>query len=49
MCGRFALYADYEDLLARFDIGEAALDKSSYEANYNVAPSQQIAAFINVG
>lgn len=49
MCGRFALYADYEDLLARFDIGETSLDKSSYEADYNVAPSQQIVAIINDG
>lgn len=49
MCGRFALYADYEALLERFEIEEAALDRASYEENYNVAPSQQIAAVINDG
>ncbi|MBT2583534.1 SOS response-associated peptidase [Planococcus sp. ISL-109] len=49
MCGRFALYADYEALLVRFSVGESALDQSSYEANYNVAPYQQIVAIINDG
>ncbi|ANU18191.1 hypothetical protein BBI11_14585 [Planococcus maritimus] len=49
MCGRFALYADYEALLERFDIEEAALAQDLYEKNYNVAPSQQIAAVINDG
>ncbi len=49
MCGRFALYADYEALLKRFDIEEAALEQASYKENYNVAPSQQIAAVINDG
>lgn len=49
MCGRFALYADYEALLERFEIEEAALDQASYEENYNVAPSQQIVAVINDG
>lgn len=49
MCGRFALYADYEALLKRFDIEEAALEQELYEKNYNVAPSQQIAAVINDG
>ncbi len=49
MCGRFALYADYEALLERFDIEEAALEQASYMENYNVAPSQQIAAVINDG
>src|SRR5690606_38591797 len=32
-----------------FDIEEAALDQASYEENFNVAPSQQIAAVINDG
>lgn len=49
MCGRFALYADYEALLERFDVEEAALEQELYEKNYNVAPSQQIAAVINDG
>lgn len=49
MCGRFALYADYEALLERFEIEQAALDRASYEENYNVAPSQQIVAVINDG
>lgn len=49
MCGRFALYADYEALLKRFDVEETTLDQASYEENYNVAPSQQIAAIINDG
>lgn len=49
MCGRFALYADYAALLERFNIEEAALEQGLYEKNYNVAPSQQIAAVINDG
>lgn len=49
MCGRFALYADYEALLERFHIEEASLDKAGYEENYNVAPSSQVVAVINDG
>lgn len=49
MCGRFALYADYEVILERFDIEQASFDEDEYEPSYNIAPSQQIAAVINDG
>ncbi len=49
MCGRFALYSEYEALLKIFEIGEAALEASEYEKNFNVAPSQQILAVISDG
>lgn len=49
VCGRFALYADYEALLKRFDVAESAIDQATYEVSYNIAPSQQIIAIINDG
>ncbi|MFJ7826665.1 SOS response-associated peptidase family protein [Psychrobacillus sp. NPDC096623] len=38
MCGRFTLFADYEQFLERFDI-DAAFEESDYSPNFNVAPS----------
>lgn len=49
MCGRFALYADYQVLLERFDIGQASFGEEEYEQSFNVAPSQQVAAVISDG
>lgn len=49
MCGRFALYADYDTLLKRFDIEETAIGQAAYEERYNVAPSQEILAIISDG
>lgn len=49
MCGRFALYADYQVLLERFDIEQASFEEEEYEQSFNVAPSQQVAAVISDG
>ena len=49
MCGRFALYADYQVILERFDIEQESFGEESYEPNYNVAPSQQVAAVVSDG
>ncbi|MGM9988953.1 MAG: SOS response-associated peptidase [Bacillaceae bacterium] len=48
MCGRFTLFADYDELLERFQI-EAAFDRKSYLKSYNIAPSQSVVAVINNG
>lgn len=42
MCGRFALYAPVQDLVARFAIDEVTVDE--VRPRWNIAPSQQILA-----
>ncbi|MGI2327908.1 SOS response-associated peptidase [Planococcus sp. YIM B11945] len=49
MCGRYSLYADYTDLLKRFNIEEASLTEHDYVQSFNVAPSQQVVAVVNDG
>ena len=47
MCGRFALYADYEVILERFDIGQDAFGELDYKPSFNIAPSQEVAAVVS--
>ncbi|WP_019413412.1 SOS response-associated peptidase [Paenisporosarcina sp. TG20] len=47
MCGRYSLFADFQEIEDRF--GEATFDIEEYEVNYNIAPSQMILAVINDG
>lgn len=49
MCGRFALYADYEVILERFDIGQDAFGELGYKPSFNIAPSQEVAAVVSDG
>lgn len=48
MCGRFTLFADYEQILERFDV-DVAFDEENYSPNFNVAPSQSVISIINDG
>jgi len=48
MCGRFTLFADYEQILERFDV-DVAFDEENYFPNFNVAPSQSVISIINDG
>lgn len=48
MCGRYTLFADYEELIERFQI-VSAFDKEEYEESYNIAPSHSVVAVINDG
>lgn len=48
MCGRFTLFADYDEILERFDV-DVAFDEENYFPNFNVAPSQSIISIINDG
>ena len=48
MCGRFTLFADYEQILERFDV-DVAFDEENYSPNFNVAPSQSVVSIINDG
>lgn len=49
MCGRFSLYADLKKIVERFAVDEVTFDESIYEANYNIAPSQQVLAIVSDG
>lgn len=49
MCGRYSLFTDYAVLIERFDIEETTVSQEAYQANYNVAPSQQVLAIVNDG
>lgn len=49
MCGRFALYADYEVILERFDIGQDAFGELDYKPSFNISPSQEVAAVVSDG
>lgn len=48
MCGRFTLFAPYQQIIERFQI-ENSMVEGLYTPSYNVAPSQQIVAVINDG
>ncbi|MGD6793358.1 SOS response-associated peptidase [Metabacillus indicus] len=48
MCGRYTLFAEYSELVERFQIG-AAIEEDEYAISYNIAPSQHVAAVINDG
>ncbi|MGP1907134.1 SOS response-associated peptidase [Metabacillus sp. JX24] len=48
MCGRYTLFAEYAELVDRFQIG-AAIEEDQYAISYNIAPSQHVAAVINDG
>ncbi|MEM5017809.1 SOS response-associated peptidase [Metabacillus indicus] len=49
MCGRYTLFAEYAELVERFQIGAAAIEEDEYAISYNIAPSQHVAAVINDG
>ena len=46
MCGRFSLYHAEDDVIGRFEVGEADYE---FAPRYNVAPSQSIAAVVREG
>ncbi len=48
MCGRFTLFAEFDDILERFDI-EAAIEQDLYIPSFNIAPSQSVLSVINDG
>lgn len=48
MCGRFTLFATYNEIIERFAI-EAAIDEELYHPSYNIAPSHSVLAVINDG
>ena len=48
MCGRFTLFANFTDIMNRFDI-EAAIEEELYHPNYNIAPSNSVLSVINDG
>jgi putative SOS response-associated peptidase YedK len=48
MCGRFTLFADFQDIMERFDI-QAAIEEDLYQPSYNVAPSHSVLSVINDG
>ncbi|MFT4412400.1 SOS response-associated peptidase [Fredinandcohnia humi] len=48
MCGRFTLFAEYDDIIERFSI-EAAIEKGLYIPSYNIAPSHSVLSVINDG
>ncbi|SES45665.1 SOS response-associated peptidase [Psychrobacillus sp. OK032] len=48
MCGRYTLFADYEQILERFNVG-VAFDEENYSPNFNVAPTHSVISIINDG
>ncbi|TDL80210.1 SOS response-associated peptidase [Peribacillus frigoritolerans] len=48
MCGRYTLFAEYADLVDRFQIG-AAIEEDEYVYSYNIAPSHEVLSVINDG
>jgi putative SOS response-associated peptidase YedK len=46
MCGRFTLFANYNEIIERFDI-QAAISEELYHPNYNIAPSHSVLSVIN--
>jgi putative SOS response-associated peptidase YedK len=48
MCGRFTLFADFNEIIDRFAI-EAAIEEELYNPSYNVAPSHSVLSVINDG
>ena len=48
MCGRFTLFASFNDIIDRFNI-EQSIEEELYNPNYNVAPSHSVLSVINDG
>ncbi|MDR4886952.1 SOS response-associated peptidase [Fredinandcohnia sp. QZ13] len=48
MCGRFTLFAEFDDILNRFDI-ETTIEQDLYIPSYNIAPSHSVLSVINDG
>ncbi|RFB18164.1 SOS response-associated peptidase [Bacillus sp. HNG] len=48
MCGRFTLFAEFDDILNRFDI-EATIEQDLYIPSFNIAPSHSVLSVINDG
>ncbi|QHZ48443.1 SOS response-associated peptidase [Bacillus sp. NSP9.1] len=48
MCGRFTLFSEFDDIIARFAIKQMT-SAEDYIPSYNIAPSQKILACINDG
>ncbi|MFS0824092.1 SOS response-associated peptidase [Bacillus sp. 1P02SD] len=48
MCGRFTLFAEFDDILNRFDI-EATIEQNLYIPSFNIAPSHSVLSVINDG
>ena len=48
MCGRFTLFASFNDIIERFNI-EQSITEELYNPNYNVAPSHSVLSVINDG
>ena len=48
MCGRFTLFATYEEIIDQFDI-QKAFDEYYYTESFNIAPTQKVVAIINDG
>ena len=48
MCGRFTIFANFTDIMNRFDI-EAGIQEKLYKPNYNIAPSNSVLSVINDG
>lgn len=48
MCGRFTIFANFTDIINRFDI-EAGIQEELYRPSYNVAPSNSVLSVINDG
>lgn len=48
MCGRYTLFAEFEDIINRFNI-EGGINEDDYFFSYNVAPSHSVLSVINDG
>lgn len=48
MCGRYTLFANYQDIIERFAI-EAAINEEFYIPSYNIAPSNSVLSIVNDG
>jgi putative SOS response-associated peptidase YedK len=48
MCGRFTLFATFNEIINRFDI-ESAIHEELYNPSYNIAPSNSVLSVINDG
>lgn len=48
MCGRFTLFAEFNDIIERFNI-ESSLQEELYSPSYNIAPSHSVLSVINDG
>lgn len=45
MCGRFSLYADFEDIAEQFDIYN--MEEIEFRKRYNIAPSQDVLSIVS--